>query len=198
METKLKKGVVFRNSDNWFNTKISIIQEHMKIICLSTFLWGILAHGFMLFNKISYHDDIAVFFGPSGIKSLTNQGRWMWGVFACILKKIYAYDYSISLYKGFFTFVFVAITFTLIAGILEYKYAVSLFVLSGILVVNTTITCLFGYIYMSLIYTFALMLSVIAAVIICKSSKWYLWCIALVLNVCAIGTYQLFFALVSA
>ncbi|NBH72551.1 hypothetical protein D3Z51_11065 [Clostridiaceae bacterium] len=193
METKLKKGVVFRNSDNWFNTKISIIQEHMKIICLSTFLWGILAHGFMLFNKISYHDDIAVFFGPSGIKSLTNQGRWMWGVFACILKKIYAYDYSISLYKGFFTFVFVAITFTLIAGILEYKYAVSLFVLSGILVVNTTITCLFGYIYMSLIYTFALMLSVIAAVIICKSSKWYLWCIALVLNVCAIGTYQLFF-----
>lgn len=53
------------------------MQERIKIIWLSTFLWGILAHGYMLFNKISYHDDIAMFFGASGIKSLTNQGRWM-------------------------------------------------------------------------------------------------------------------------
>lgn len=46
---------------------------------------------------------------------------------------------------------------------------------------------------MSLIYTFALLLSLVASVIICKSSRWYFWCIALILNVCAIGTYQLFF-----
>lgn len=86
MEIK-SRGFIFGNVNEWFNKKIEIMQERIKIIWLSTFLWGILAHGYMLFNKISYHDDIAMFFGASGIKSLTNQGRWMWGIIICFLKK---------------------------------------------------------------------------------------------------------------
>lgn len=181
------------NGGGILDNKANAVRDRIKIILISTFIWGLLAHGFMMFNKISYHDDTAMFFGATGMNSLTGQGRWMWGFFELLLGKIYVYDYSIPLYKGLFAFLFIAVSFMLISEILEYKNKAALVMLSGILVVNTTVTCLFGYIYMSLIFTFAMMMSIMAAYIICKFSKWYFWCIALVLNVCAIGTYQLFF-----
>ena len=33
------------------------IKKNFKLILYSTFLWGIFAHGMMIFNKFSYHDD---------------------------------------------------------------------------------------------------------------------------------------------
>ena len=42
----------------------------IKICIIGTFLWGILAHGIMLFNKISFHDDAGLYRWNIFIRSL--------------------------------------------------------------------------------------------------------------------------------
>ena len=52
------------------------IKKNFKLILYSTFLWGIFAHGMMIFNKFSYHDDAGLF--EYGLTY--SLGRWMLGL----------------------------------------------------------------------------------------------------------------------
>lgn len=170
------------------------VRERAFIIICSSLFWGIFAHGMMIFNKFSFHDDIAVFFGTSGIKGGVSQGRWMCGLYGTLLSGLFGHDFSIPLYKGLVSFLFIGIAWILISDLMELKNKFGLIAVSGILVVISSITSIFGYIYMALYYTFGLLLSVSGSYLVCKGRKLFNYCMGSVLIVCAVGTYQLFFA----
>ena len=86
-----------------------------RLILLSTLLWGLFAHGMMLLNKFSFHDDAKLGFG---IGATVTSGRWMLEVlkrvtefvfggsiysrfgFSDVLTLFLAMDCSVELYKG--------------------------------------------------------------------------------------------------
>ncbi|MBE5943317.1 MAG: hypothetical protein E7258_00185 [Lachnospiraceae bacterium] len=50
------------------------IEHRYKIAFLSTLIFGLIAQGMALFNKFSFHDDVAELFG---VGATTSSGRWM-------------------------------------------------------------------------------------------------------------------------
>ena len=80
------------------------------------FLWGILAHGIMLFNKISFHDDAGLFY-IGGTYSL---GRWMLGVLENISEWFWGNTtYSLPLFNGAATWLFIAVSVAVLVELLK-------------------------------------------------------------------------------
>ena len=71
-EADMKK----RNKTAFFDSQVDSALERAKLILCFVMIWGMLAHGFMLFNKFSFHDDPTMLFG-SGFLGFLNLGRWM-------------------------------------------------------------------------------------------------------------------------
>lgn len=167
-----------------------ILSEKCKTIFLSTFVWGILAHGFMIFNKFSFHDDAACFFGLDSIDPIVGLGRWMKAILELVRKALYGYDYSLTLINGVVFFLLIAGGLFILSYLLEIENKLVLVCLSGIMVVFPTVTCLFGYIYLAQDYGVGIFLSIAGASLICMNKRWYLTAIGVVCFVCSIGVYQ--------
>lgn len=73
------------------------IKKNFKLILYSTFLWGIFAHGMMIFNKFSYHDDAGLF--EYGLTY--SLGRWMLGLIGDFVTFLFGSGYySVPLFTG--------------------------------------------------------------------------------------------------
>ena len=118
----------------------------MKLILCSTFLWGILAHGMMIFNKFSYHDDAGLF--KYGLTYTL--GRWMLGIMGDVLTWFLGSTYySVPLFYGMFTILFIAGITMILADLLEIDNKWLLIALSGVMVAYPAITSTLGYMFVA-------------------------------------------------
>ena len=115
-----------------------------KAIFLSAGMWGLFTHGMALFNKYSYHDDAVLF----SIGAPYSSGRWMLGILdEWIKKSTGSFHYSMPLFNGVLTIVFIALACMLISDLFEIESRVLQAALTGIMVTFPVVTGLFGYIY---------------------------------------------------
>ena len=87
-------------SDRKIISTVKNINIRYKITFISTFIWGIFAHGMALFNKYSFNDDIKNIYYGTG--DTVSSGRWMLEIFNRIKLHLNFY-YSIPVFYGFLT-----------------------------------------------------------------------------------------------
>lgn len=161
--------------------------NRMRLILCSTFLWGILAHGMMIFNKFSYHDDAGLF--KYGITY--SLGRWMLGIMGSVLTWFLGSTYySVPLFYGMFTILFIAGITMVLADLLEIENQWLLIALSGVMVAYPAITSTLGYMFVAPYFLFGAMVGVLGISISCKTQKWYRYMGGLILTGCSVGIYQ--------
>lgn len=154
------------NVDNYIKSLYEKIDPKSKAVVFSAFGFGMLAHGMMLFNKYSMHDDITQIFG---VGSTYNLGRWFLNFLAKFSQTFFhSPNYSLPLIKGLTSILFIAISSVLVTKILRIKYAVTSVLISAVMVVFPVWASIFGYMFTSSYYAFAMLLSSLGVFILCK------------------------------
>lgn len=154
---------------------------------MSTFLWGLFAHGMMLFNKYSFHDDAGLF----TIGQTYNVGRWMLGIFDTCSKWLFGSGhYSTPLFHGIVTILCVAGCSILLVDLFQIRNRRLIIGLSGLMIVFPAVTSSFGYMFTTPYYFIGTLMGVWGGCLSCKYNKWYLYLTGLFLMACAVGVYQ--------
>lgn len=170
-------------------------KDKYKSIVSFTFLWGIITHGIMMFNKFSFFDELHYMFGVGHTYPL---GRWMLGVLEKITRLLFSSPiYSLPVLNGAISLLCIAIAVCFIANIIEIESKLSLLGLCGLMVTFPTITCMFGYMYTAPYYMIGLVFAVVGVYCVCEESMhWYRLVMGAILFACAIGIYQALIPLV--
>ncbi len=161
--------------------------ERYKTILMSALLWGLCAHGMTLFNKYSFHDDSSLF----TLGGTYYLGRWMLGILGDLNTWLFGSTYySLPLFNGILTILFIALCVVLLAELFQIKNRWLLTALTGVMVVFPMITSGFGYMFTVPYYFLGTLLGVLGAYLSCRTQKWYLYLLGLLLMACGVGTYQ--------
>ena len=95
--------------------KIKSFVEKYKWIIVSTFIWGILAHGYMYLNKLSFLDDVV---SMESVGATYTSGRWLLGILDKVMKIALGGSYSTPLLIGTFTLIIAVVINILLVKIL--------------------------------------------------------------------------------
>lgn len=174
-------------SDRKIISTVKNINILYKITFISTFIWGIFAHGMALFNKYSFHDDIFNIYYGTG--ATVSSGRWMLEIFNRIKLHLNFY-YSIPVFYGLLVILLIAIINVLLVEFFSVKNIYFCIFLSGITIAFPTICSLFGYMFTSFYYTIGIFMAVFGAWLLCQHKHWYTNIIAVILMGSSLGVYQ--------
>lgn len=111
---------------------------------------GLVTHGYILTNKISYHDDSVNYFG---VGTTFESGRWALGLIQKFLTKIDFFNYSSSWWNGLLSILLVAVCAMILSELFQIKhtgYAVFSGGTTHFISGDDFIICL--YVYSSLLY----------------------------------------------
>ena len=161
-----------------------------KCALVSTFLFGILAHGPMLFNKFSNRDDLRYLF-TGGIT--ISSGRWMIYVIEK-LKNILFQDsvYSVPVINSIFTFLCIAASLCILIDLFKLKSQILCILSGGLMVCIPVIACMLGNMYITQYFALAILFAVSGAALICRGKKWYHVLCGILLAAFSVGIYQAF------
>ncbi len=155
---------------------------------LSSFAWGIFAHGMALFNKYSYHDDVPWF---NGVGETYGLGRWFLGFAGSNVPKLFgSRNYSTPLYCGLLTIAAVGLMVWLISRRLRIEDTPLLIALSGVFVCFPAITNIFGYVFTAPYYYIGALLGVIGAYVFYKNKSIASFILCAFLMSLSVGLYQ--------
>ncbi|EFB90612.1 hypothetical protein HMPREF7215_0729 [Pyramidobacter piscolens W5455] len=161
-----------------------------RLILLSALLWGLFAHGMMLLNKFSFHDDAKLGFG---LGATVTSGRWMLEVLKRVTEFVFGGTlYSLPLFNGLLTLILVGLAACMTAKIFRLQRVYSCVLLAGVMVAFPVVTAMMGYMYTVPYYMIGLDLAVAGAWLICDGDRrhWYRLPAGCVLAACAVGVYQ--------
>lgn len=164
-------------------------EKILKLVLISVFIWGLIAHGFMFFNKISYHDDANNLYA---IGVTVSSGRWMLYLMREIAEVIFGSSlYSIPLFNGLLSLLLLSVITFYIVKLLEINKKIYIVLLSGCLVTFPQITGMFGYMFTAPYYLLGTLLGIMGVYRIRKEKNRISdYIIATVLLACSVGTYQ--------
>ena len=120
------------------------IRDQHKTVLISTLIWGLVAHGYMFFNKFSWHDDM---FYLKGVGATYTSGRWFLGFLGELVNKLMGQNVSVPLYNGLFALLFVALGNVLLVEIFHLKKRFSAFFLGGLMIVFPSLVTTYGYMF---------------------------------------------------
>lgn len=126
------------------------------ITFLSTVLIGIITHGFMFYNKFSWHDDI----GIVNIGASYANGRWGAVILADIYRFLVGEVVSMPVVEGFIFLVTIGGTSVLIGQLLQIKTRIGCIMLGGMMVVFPAVTAMFGFMFHVVWYALGIFFSV--------------------------------------
>lgn len=169
----------------------------IKLILLTTLICGLFAHGFMFFNKISYHDDA---FNYYGIGVTVSSGRWMLYVMRFLMVTLFGESlFSIPVFNGFVSLALLAVISFVVIKMLNITKKVSVVILCGCFIVFPQISSMFFYMYTAPFYLIGTLMGICGVYLLQKKNikVWdYIW--AIVLMACSVGTYQANIAIILA
>ena len=124
--------------------KINEIPLRYRVCFFASLIWGFLAHGFMLANKLSYHDDINNF----GVGATFHFGRWMLSVFGVSSRVLFgASNFSLPWFSGIICILVLAFAACYIIKIFDIKKPLLCVAVAGIIVAFPSITAVFGFMF---------------------------------------------------
>jgi len=134
------------------------MNKSAKVAFLAVWISSLLAHGFMYFNKFSYHDDIGEMFRLGGTY---NFGRWFLGVIAKIWSEMIG-NVSLPLWNGMVSTFFIALSAMLIVNILDIRSTTKAVLLGTSMMVFPVVISTYAFMFTAPHYFFALFLGVLA------------------------------------
>lgn len=162
--------------------------KRFGLIMISSFIWGLIAHGPAMFSKFSFHDDIGWF---NGVGVTYELGRWCLGicdkVFAFLLGSIH---YSTPAFNGALTIAAVALIVYLLVLKLDINSRVLIIALSGVFVCFPAITNIFGFVYTAPYYYIAAFFGAYGAYMFFKRKDTLSIIICVNLMALSVGIYQ--------
>ena len=160
---------------------------------ISTVIFGLIAHGYMLTNKLCYHDDAASFFSFGGDYT---SGRWALGVWRDIQLRLGIMQYSTPLWNGLLFILFIAA----VSGILVKMFQIENYFIAGVigatLICFPTVASIFAYMFTAPAYGISILLAVLC-VYFSDKGKWQ-WILSAMLLTISMGIYQAYFGVATA
>ena len=167
------------------------LSPQIYLAFFSALLFGMLAHGMGLWNKLSWHDDIVSLFWEG---STISSGRWMLHVLGWLEKLIFEDGhFSLPVTNGLFALICISISAGLLVHLFEIQKKSLCIGLGCIMAAFPSVTGLFGYMFTIHYYMLAMGMMVVCAVMICSEKRKWLKLPAVLLGGCSMGIYQAFF-----
>ena len=169
----------------------------IRLTFLSAFFTGLLAHGVGILNKYSWFDDITYLFD---VGHTATSGRWMLHILAWLETVIYqdGGHFSMPLFNGILSLLLLSVSACLIVDLLQLRKRITCAALGCIMAVFPVITSLFTYMFTAHFYMLAMLMTVLAAWLICRKGRWWAWVLAVALGGSAMGIYQAFIPMLLA
>lgn len=148
--------------------KIKSFVEKYKWIIVSTFIWGVLAHGYMYLNKLSFLDDVV---SMESVGATYTSGRWLLGILDKVMKIALGGSYSTPLLIGTFTLIIAVVINILLVKIFDITNKYCCWVMCGIVVLFPSMTALYSFMFTAGYYMISILLSVLAVYVLlnCKN-----------------------------
>lgn len=160
-----------------------------KVTFLSSVFIGLIAHGFMLFNKFSWHDDI----GIVTLGATVTSGRWGTQLFSDVYRVFIGDVTSMPFVEGMLFFVLAGCSSVFIGQLLKITSFIGCAALGGIMVVFPAVTSMFGYMFYMIWYAFGIFFAALAAYLFERIQNKILGLTAGVLCIClSLSMYQAF------
>lgn len=182
-ESKIEKNLL--KLDNYYQ---NIDWHKIAVIFVSTFVWGMIAHGFMFFNKFSWGDDVAnmYYFGTT-----EELGRWMLEILRRIFIFFFETNCSQPFVNGMGSMFCIGCAICLLTDLIPFEKDSSLIAISGAFVTIPTMLSMFTYMFTAFAYMIGMLMSVTGVWIVCKGKPHIIRFAAGALLICAsIGVYQ--------
>ncbi len=148
---------------------------------------GVIAHGFMMLNKISYHDDISALFG---LGSTTDLGRWGLEIIAWIGRVTGLGWYSTPLFMGSLSLVFIGMSAVLVCEILHIDSKKGMILSGGIMAAFPVVASTFAYMFTAAPYFFAYFLVILSVYLLARQFSVKSCAAAIFLISLSTGIYQ--------
>lgn len=175
--------------DLFLLNRIKNWQKQERICFCCAIIAGIMSHGFIIFNKISYHDDI---FSIDDLGGTFTSGRWMLGIIEAIFKNTLGL-YSSAMFNAMLALLFVALSSTFIVRLIRIKSSFGAAYVGIIIAIFPAVTSIFAYMFTAWVYLLGIFLATIAALVINngyeKRRKRYYF-LGILFTACSIGIYQ--------
>ena len=124
---------------------------------------GILAHAFMLFNKIGWHDDFRHTFDVGGTYM---SGRWALGLLASLMKSLFGMNVSLPGFNGFLSLFFIALSAWLIILRFRIRRVLDQIFVTAIMICFPVVTATFSYMFTAPYYFFSLLCATAGAYLV--------------------------------
>lgn len=160
-----------------------------KTAFLDAVIVGVIAHGYMLFNKISYHDDTIFLFSFGGTYS---SGRWVLGIVENILDKTLGL-YSTPVFTGSISIILIGMSATLACDVLRIRSKLGAAYIGAIMASFPVVAGIFAYMFTAGMYIASLFLSVLGVYVLSDRYN-FKRCLAACLMAISTGIYQAFLA----
>ena len=144
----------------WDRLKKMFSDKTSRNIFLYTFICGLMAHGFVFFNKLAWHDELQHGFRLSASRVMA-LGRWLRAGLGWIVAKLFG-DYNLSLpwVHGLISVFFISLSVLLIIRLFHIREKAYQILVAGLLVSFPVVASTFGYMFTAPYYLIALFMSV--------------------------------------
>lgn len=134
------------------------VNRPQKAAFLAVWMSSLLAHGFMYFNKFSYHDDMGELFRLGGTFVY---GRWFLGILGKIWSEMIG-NVSLPLWNGILSTFFIAISALMVVRILDIRGVIRGVFVGSLMMVFPAVVSTYAFMFTAPHYFFALFLGVFA------------------------------------
>ena len=164
------------------------LRSPMSWAFFSAVFFGLLAHGMMLFNKLSAHDDLHYLFE---LGTTVTTGRWTLHILYW-LHTLFFRDTPMSLpvLNGFIAILCVGLAAGLTVRLLDIRSRFLSAALGCLMICFPAITGMFFYMFTIHYYMIALLGMVVIAWLLCRQSGWIGKGIAVCIGAASLGIYQ--------
>ncbi len=155
---------------------------------------GFIAHGFVFFNRISYHDNTADLFA---LGSTYEVDRWGLGIISD-LQLITVKTFSLPLFNGILSLLFIGLAAMKLVDIFKLRSKVSAAMTGAIMVTFPVVASIFSFMFTSWPYFMGLFFAVEAAGILIKEKNIKSFLLSALCLAIMLGLYQAFLAVTIA
>ena len=156
------------NDIEGFSNKIKSKYNDKQVWAMLTVLIiGIIAHGYIIFNRISYHDNTASLFSLGATYELD---RWGLGIIYD-LQIFTSRTFAVPVFNGLLSMALIALSASKVVKIFDIKSKVSAVIIGAIMIVYPVVPSIFSFMFTSWPYFLGLLLSVEAAAVLIDGCK---------------------------
>lgn len=162
--------------------------EH-KLPFFSSLIFGLIAHMFVITNKLPNHDDVIYLFGKGATVS---SGRWGLELLRQVIP-----DYSMPWLHGITSLILLSVSICIIVELFQLRSSLAQILLSALIISFPSQVGTFCYMYTSSSYAVAFLLCVLTAREAAKGS-WQRWLVSALLFTLMLSIYQAYLAITAS